>query len=168
MDKQEFLLLIPAIIYGVAIVDLMKIFQNKKNYWETVLWGIYMFVIIVFAWTELYQKLNVITDDIKSFFLVIIQSVVYAQAIRVLTPEEKDDDTESYFLENRRTFFLLIAAIIIVNVAVQILVFDDQRPSWIRPVGLALVLTCAYYDSKRVRATVWGFFSVVSVLFIFF
>ena len=99
MDKQEFLLLIPAIIYGVAIVDLMKIFQNKKNYWETVLWGIYMFVIIVFAWTELYQKLNVITDDIKSFFLVIIQSVVYAQAIRVLTPEERMMIQKAIFLK---------------------------------------------------------------------
>ena len=34
MQKQEFFLLIPAIIYGVALIDLLKVFGNNKIYWE--------------------------------------------------------------------------------------------------------------------------------------
>ena len=48
MDKQEFFLLIPAIIYGVAIVDLLKIFGHKKNYIEMMGWGIYLMMPVIF------------------------------------------------------------------------------------------------------------------------
>lgn len=167
MDKQEFFLLIPAIIYGVAIVDLMKIFQHKKNYWEVVLWGVYLFVIIVFMWTEIYEKLDAFTADIKSFFLIIIQAILYSQAVKVITPEEKDVDTKRYFLANRRKFFLITAAIVIMNVIVQYLVFDDHRDPWVRPIALGMVLLCAFIDHKWLRTAIWAFFSVVSVLIIF-
>ena len=168
MDKQEFFLLIPAIIYGVAIVDLMKIFQHKKNYWEVVLWGVYLFVIIIFMWTEIYEKLNAFTADIKSFFLIIIQAILYSQAVKVITPEEKDVNTEQYFLENRRKFFLITAAIVVMNVVVQLLVFDDHRASWVRPTALVMVLLCAFYDNKWLRTSIWAFFTLVSVIIIFF
>ena len=57
MEKQEFLLLIPAIIYGVAIVDLLKIFQHKIRYWELIAWGLLLMVLVINIWIELYQKL---------------------------------------------------------------------------------------------------------------
>jgi hypothetical protein len=34
VEKQEFFLLMPAIIYGVALIDLLKVFGDKKIYWE--------------------------------------------------------------------------------------------------------------------------------------
>ena len=34
MSKSEFILLIPGIIYGVALVDLLKVFRHKNTYWE--------------------------------------------------------------------------------------------------------------------------------------
>ena len=80
MDKQEFLLLIPAIIYGVAIVDLLKIFSHRKNYFEVVGWGVFVLMLVVFSWMELYQKLELITGDNLSFFLIIIQSILFSQS----------------------------------------------------------------------------------------
>lgn len=167
MDKQEFLLLIPAIIYGVAIVDLMKIFQHKKNYWELLIWGVYIFMAIVFTWTELYAKLHTITDDIGRFFMIIIQAILFAQIVAVITPEEKDVNTKEYFLENKTKFFILIAVTVVMNELMRILVFDDHRPSWVRPSVFVLVLVCAFYDNKWIRTGIWAFFFSASFLMIF-
>ncbi len=58
MDKQEFLPLIPGIVYGVAIVNLLKIVQHKVNYWEEVFWGVLLLTTIINHWMELYKKLE--------------------------------------------------------------------------------------------------------------
>lgn len=167
MDKAEFFLLIPAIIYGVAILDLIKIFQHKKNYWETIIWGVYLFMTIVFLWTELFQKLQVMTQDIKSFFLIIIQTLVIAQLVAVITPEEKSTDTETYFNDNRKLFFLLMALAVVMNFVVQFLVFDDQRPSWIRPLSFVLVLVCAFWNNRIARTAIWTILFLVGLVMIF-
>ena len=72
MDKLEFLLIIPAIIYGVAIVDLLKIFNHKKNYFELVGWGIFCLVAIVISWSEVYNKADIIVKDNFSFYVLFI------------------------------------------------------------------------------------------------
>ena len=41
----------PAIIYGVAIIDLVKVFSHKKNYLEMVAWGsLLMVYITIVGW----------------------------------------------------------------------------------------------------------------------
>ncbi|MGL1885412.1 MAG: hypothetical protein OCD76_02760 [Reichenbachiella sp.] len=167
MDKQEFFLLIPAIIYGVAIVDLMKIFRHKNNYWEIVAWGVYIFMVIIFVWAELYQKLHALTSDIKNFFIIIIQAVVYAQLVAVITPEEKDINTKDYFLKNRKLFFLMISLALIVNTGVSYLVFEDHRASWVRPTALGLSLLCAFWDNRWLRTAIWAFFFGAGLFIIF-
>ena len=62
MDKQEFLLLIPGIIYGVAIADLLKIVRHKVNYWEVVFWGVLLLTTIINHWMELYKKLDAMVE----------------------------------------------------------------------------------------------------------
>ena len=167
MNKQEFFLLIPAIIYGVAVVDLMKIFQHRKNYWEVIIWGIYIFMSIVFMWTELFEKLGNLTTDIKNFFLIIIQSIVMAQVVSVITPEEKDIDTEYYFLSQRRRFFLLLAGLGTMNILMELVVFDDGRPSWMRPIFIILSLICAFIDKIWLRTSIWLFLFVTGLYIIF-
>jgi len=108
MDKQEFLLLIPAIVYGVAIVDLLKIFSHKKNYIELVGWGLFVITLVIFSWIELYNKLEVITGSNLSFFLIIGQSILLAKIAGVITPENSDTDTKQYFFKVRKTFFWLL------------------------------------------------------------
>ena len=98
MDNQEFFLLIPAIIYGVAIVDLLKVFKSRKTYWEITGWGVLLMVIIINTWAELYNKLGALVDSNINFFLIIGQSIVYAQAASLITPEEKHLNTKDYFL----------------------------------------------------------------------
>ena len=167
MDNQEFFLLIPAIIYGVAIVDLLKVFKSRKTYWEITGWGVLLMVIIINTWAELYNKLGALVDSNINFFLIIGQSIVYAQAASLITPEEKHLNTKDYFLSIRKPFFLLMAGIPIFNLLVGFFVFDDHAPAWMRPTGLFLGLACALYDRVWFRAAVLVFYFILAVLVIF-
>lgn len=166
MDKQEFLLLIPGIIYGVAIVDLLKIVQHKVNYWEVVFWGILLMITIINHWMDLYQKLEAIVDDNLNFFLIIGQAMVYAQAANVITPDQGDKDTRAYFFKIRKTFFLILVGTIVVNMLLQFIVFDDQK-TWLRITGIPLMLACAFIDKIWVRTAIGIYVVGLSVVIIF-
>ena len=76
MDRQEFFLLIPAILYGVSIVDLLKIFTHKKNYIEMVGWGLFMMLAVIYTWIDLFNKLPIVTSNNLNYFLIIIQAIL--------------------------------------------------------------------------------------------
>ena len=166
MDKQEFMLLIPGIIYGVAIVDLLKIVQHKYNYWEVIFWGILMMTAIINHWIELYQKLDAFVDSNLNFFLIIGQAMIYAQAANVITPDQKDSDTKEYFFKIRKTFFLILAGTIVMNIILQFAVFDDHR-TWVRLLGIPLFLACAFINKIWLRTTVGIYIVVLAVIVIF-
>ena len=154
MEKQEFLLLIPAIIYGVAIVDLLKIFNHKKNYIEMLGWGIYVMIGVIFNWTILFNKLELITVGNASFFLIIIQAVLFSRAAAIITPEQKDVDTKGYFMEIRVKFFWLISFIVIYGMLMRYFIYDDQTIYWLRPIAIALYLSAAYSNKYWLRMSI--------------
>jgi len=160
MEKQEFLLLIPGIIYGVAIVDLLKIVQHKRNYWILVL------ISIINHWIELYQKLGTLVDSNFNFFLIIGQAMIYAQAANIITPGEQDSDTKAYFFKIRKKFFLILVGVILANMLLQFVVFDDHR-TWIRVIGLPLFLACAYIDKLWVRSSIGVYYFGLAMAIIF-
>jgi len=153
MEKQEFLLLIPAIIYGVAIVDLLKIFNHKKNYIEMVGWGLYVMTGLIFSWIELFNKLERITGDNISFFLIIFQSVLFARAAALITPEEADTNTKEYFMDIRKKFFWLLSIIAMYGMMMRYFVYDDHVVLWMRPLMIAIYLVTGYSNNFWVRAT---------------
>lgn len=167
MDKQEFLLLIPAIIYGVAIVDLLKIFSHKRNYFEMVGWGIFVLIVVVFSWMELYQKLTLITSSNLSFFLIIGQAILYAQITNVITPEEGDKDTLTYFLKVKKLFFTLLAIAGVLGIIMRYTIYDDHSPEWIRPLAVALYIICAFSNSKWLRVSILITALILAVLRVF-
>lgn len=133
MSKSEFILLIPGIIYGVAMVDLLKIFRHSKRYWESVAWGIAMFLNLIVSWFELYDKLEIISSNIALFTAYIISPLIFAQAVFVLTPEEEHTDTKAYFLKAQHLFFILILSYILVNTGLSYFIETDGSFSWMRP-----------------------------------
>jgi len=167
LDKQEFLLLIPGIIYGVAIVDLLKIIQHKVNYWEIVFWGVLLMVIIIRHWIELYQKLEFLVDNNLNFFLIIGQAVIYAQAANVITPDNLDTDTKAYFFNVRKAYFLIIAASLVFNILLEFTVFEDHD-LWLRITGIPLALVCAFVNKVWIRTTIGVYTIILSVKLIFF
>lgn len=154
MDKQEYFLLIPAIIYGVAIVDLLKIFSHRKNYFEMVGWGVFYLMAIIILWMDLYNILAEISENSLSFVLIIVQAILYARGAGLITPEEKDEDTEAYFMSIKKSFFLLMALIVICNLVIQTMVHDDRTPIWFRLIMAGLALILAFWDKKWFRVTI--------------
>lgn len=163
MEKQEFLLLIPAIIYGVAIVDLLKIFNHKQNYIEMVGWGIFIMVAVIFNWIELFNKLNLITEENVSFFLIIVQAILFARVAAIITPEEKDADTEKYFMDVRLKFFWLLSFMTAYGIVMRYYIFDDQTIFWLRPLIILLYLIAAYSNKYWLRLAIM-IFTLVLIL----
>ena len=151
MDKQEFLLLIPAIIYGVAIVDLLKIFSHKKNYIEMMGWGLFVMIGTIFTWIELFNKLEKLTGDNISFFLIIFQAVLFARAAALITPEVSDTDTKAYFMEIRKRFFLLLGIIAAYGMMMRHFVYDDNVVLWLRPLLIVIYIITAFSNNFWVR-----------------
>ncbi len=141
MSKSEFILLIPGIIYGVAMVDLLKIFRHSNRYWESVAWGIAMFLNLIVSWFGLYDKLEIISSNIALFTAYIISPLLFAQAVFVLTPEEEHTDTKVYFLKAQHLFFILIFSYILVNMGLSYFIETSGAFEWMRPLLLALFLT---------------------------
>lgn len=164
MAKQEFLLLIPAIIFGVAIVDLLKLFSHKKTYFELMGWGIFLLMAIINLWINLYEKLDVITSGNLMFLLIIVQAMLYARAANIITPEEKDVDTKKYFLSNYKSFFYLLVAISIVNSLLRYFVYDDNQAIWVRPLAIVLALICIVFNRVWVRTPIMIVFLILGAL----
>ena len=164
MSKQEFFLLIPAIIYGVAIVDLLKIFSHKENYFEMVGWGLFYLLATIIMWIELYNVLGFITSSNLSFILIILQSIMYARGAAIITPEASDTDTKLYFMSIRKPFFTLIAGIVICNMLIHFIVREDNKPVWFRLILVAFSLTLAYWDKLWLRMTVLVVLYIVAFL----
>jgi len=164
MEKQEFLLLIPAIVFGVAIVDLLKLFSHKRTYFELVGWGIFLMLSIVGTWMRLFEKLDVIESSNLLFLLIIAQAMLYARTANIITPEEKHVNTKEYFFSIIKPFFLLIAVIAFFNLLMQYFVYDDHQSIWLRPLGIVLALICAFVNRVWVRTLIMAFFLLIAVL----
>ena len=167
MEKQEFFLLIPAIIYGVAIVDLLKIFSHKKNYIEMVGWGIFVMIGLIFAWIELFNKLDTVTNSNFSFFAIIIQAVLFARLSSLITPEEKDTETKEYFFSIRKIFFLLLTIVTVYGMLMRYFVYDDNAPLWMRPFVIGIYLICGYSNKYWLRITLLILILILQLLRVF-
>ncbi|MFY0628179.1 MAG: hypothetical protein JXR07_17910 [Reichenbachiella sp.] len=154
MDKQEFFLIIPGVIYGVAIVDLLKVFEHKRNYFEIVGWGLTFMLGIVTLWINLYVKLDAIVSSNLSFLLIIVQSVLYSRGAHIITPEEQHNDTKAYFKSIRKQFFTLLALIVLCNLLIQEVVQSSHTPVELRILAVLLYVTLIVFDKVWLRTTV--------------
>jgi len=164
VERQEFFLLLPAIIYAVAVVDLLKVFSHKKNYLEMVAWGALLMVYVIILWLELWSKLELIGSNKWFFIMIIAKAILLSQIARVITPEQKDTDTKAYFLATRKNFFLLVATLTLFNLLIQELAYNDHRPLPIRLAIIALLIASAFIDKIWVR---WGTWTIVMAFLIF-
>ncbi len=167
MNKQEFLLLIPGIIYGVAIIDLLKVFTHKDKYIEIVGWGTFSLLVFTYNWTILYNQLDLIVNVNLNFYLVILQAILISALASIITPEEKDVDTKKYFLEVRKNFFLLFAVFLVSGILMKHFVFHESSPIWLRPFAVLLVIICAYSNWYWLRITILVILTLLAALRIF-
>ncbi len=170
MSKQEFILLIPAIIYGVAIVDLLKIFR-RGIYWEIVGWGVYLLTAAIILMLGLFNQLDYLVDSNINLLLIVLQSILFAKAVELLTPEEKDKDFQAYYTHVARYFILMIVLVFTLSWAAEYFIYDDRdKYEFIRPLSLLLGFIAVFWQNKwyrrylLIQMTALNFFILINVL----
>ena len=149
MDNSKILLLIPGIIYGVGLVDLLKTLR-PKIYWEIPAMAFLLFLTLIVNWFMYADRLMNTSMNLGMYALSMVTPLIFAKACGVLTPEMDVTDTKKYFLDIQKIFFLLMAAHVSVNIIIQILLTDDGLNIQ-RFVGVAFLLSCAFYQALWLR-----------------
>ena len=164
MSKPEFILLIPGIVYGVALVDLLKIFRHKQTYWEVVGWGIALFFNLIVSWFGLYDKLEIISSNIVYFTVYLISPLLFAQSVFVLTPEEADTDTRKYFFANQRTFFIIYTCFMVSNAILALFIEENVIFQYMRGIAFLPFILVIFWPKKILRIFILGLYLVFAII----
>ena len=150
MSKSEFLLLIPGLIYGVGVVDLIKV-TFKKHYWEIYAWAIVLFLVLILQWYNFYENIDQAVENKLMFTLMMFSPLIFTRGCYLLTPTD-EMESKAYFLKYRKAFFLNIVALIIANSLLQyfLMAVPDAR-SFGRLLFLPLMIVASYWDNMWFR-----------------
>lgn len=153
MSKSEFLLLIPGIIYGVGVVDLIRV-TFRLQYWEIYIWASALFLVLILQWYSFYNAIDQAIESKLTFTLMMLTPLIFTRGCYLLTPPE-DVNTKEYFLKYRKVFFVNMALMIFVNSGLQyFMVADPDSRSISRLLFLPLIIIACFWDNKWYRLSI--------------
>lgn len=150
MSKTEFLILIPGVLYGIGLADLLKL-SFKKYYFEAYLWGLIMLMVLVLHWFDLFENIGSITDHRGKFLLSLVVPLLYTTTCYNLTP---DDESKVYFMDNRKKLFLLLASLSLSNTLVQLLYEAPDERLIIKLVIIPFLILAGYWNNLYFRISI--------------
>jgi len=160
MSKSEFLLLIPGLIYGVGVVDLIKI-TFRIHYWEIYAWATILFMVLILQWYSFYNNIDQAVEDKLLFSLMMLSPLVFTRGCYLLTPTE-GSDTKEYFLKQRKAFFINLVFMILINTGLQyFLVAVPDARTFSRLLFLPIMLVAGYWDNMWYRASIVLLFFII-------
>ncbi|MBD79494.1 MAG: hypothetical protein CL840_11305 [Crocinitomicaceae bacterium] len=166
MDKEEFLFLIPGVLYGIAVFDLLSLVRNKKTYWESILWAMLLFFALIAIMFNLYEDLVTITSNIYYYTLFIFSPILFVQCCYLISPTDVEDDMKEVFTTNRKTFFMSLTGVIAVNLLIHVLV--TNKTNYVQSLFFILIFgLSAFYDKvylRLVAAAAIGFVIVATYI----
>jgi len=133
VDKDEFLFLIPGVLYGIAVFDLLSLVRNKKTYWESILWACLLFFTLVGLLFQLYDDLVPITSNIFYYTIFLISPIFFVQCCYLIAPADPEADVKTVFDKNRKSFFLSLPGVVFINAITHLLA--TQREYWVLTAG---------------------------------
>ena len=152
MDDPKTLLLIPGVIYGVGLADLLKAFK-PKIYWEITAMAIILILTLIINWFLYSSRLSVLSENLGLFALTLITPMIYTRACNVLTPDPGKQDTRQHYFDVLKPFFLLLAFHTLVNVIIQSVIQQDSF-NVLRFIAIPILLICAFYHRIWIRIVV--------------
>lgn len=159
MTKIEFLLMVPALLYGISLAELALFLGKassggKKLYWEHIVLIILCFETIVFSWFVFYDRLQHIVMGYSSFLIQLMAPVASFIYVANLLIQNKypDEPRSKYFLMNRRRIFLSLSAFAIVNAFTVLYFHREIHISTALPaLPVIVMLVNAFFDIKPLR-----------------
>lgn len=141
---------IPGIIYGMALVELVRIYRHKSQYWETNLLGVFLLLTIITDRYKTFPYIDELFGNMFIFTIYMISPLVYLQACYSLTPELEEDVALDHFKNRRRKFFFLLAVFTSINVVIEVFLID-QKMLLLRIAIVSLFLLNGFIDNLWLR-----------------
>lgn len=114
MQPQEYFAILPLLIYGIAIAELVSpwrsFFEEKKPYLPFILTGLLMLEV---AFSNFYRFFSFLDHTYQNYFVFLahlFSPLVFLMAAHVYTPEERKNlDTRDYFHRKFKLLMILLA-----------------------------------------------------------
>ena len=151
MDSKT-LLLIPGVIYGVGLADLLKAFRPKV-YWEITAMAILLILTLILNWFLFAEKIELAGMNLGLFALTLVTPMLFTRACNVLTPGLDTTDTKEHYLRILKPFFLLLTAHVLFNIIIQTIIQDDGF-NLLRLIVIPLLIVSAFYHKLWMRVMV--------------
>lgn len=128
MSKDEFLFLIPGVIYGMVVFDLISLLRSKKYYWESLFWGALMFFELLTIVYHLFDDLVLLTSNLGYYTLFIFSPLLFVQGSFSLTPKDENENMELRFSQKRQAFFGSLTGVLVVNFIIRFFITGHMEP----------------------------------------
>ncbi|UTW62420.1 hypothetical protein KFE98_20840 [bacterium SCSIO 12741] len=151
MDREEFFFLIPGVLYGIALFDLLSVFRAKKYYWESLAWALILFVSLVGNLFDLYPKLTAISQNLWVYLIYLLSPLMFVHACYVIASQDDKLEQKDRFITYRKSFFGALAGFILINILAQLFVVNDNRLIF-RLIVLAFFVPHLFIDQVKLRA----------------
>jgi hypothetical protein len=149
MDAFSYLSVLPSIIMGLAITQVLQGFRTLmltpsrvRTYWPSVLWAIILLVIDVQAWWAMYTLRYLNHWSFLDFTVVLAEMVpLYLLAALVFPNVDVEGaiDLRTHYFQNHRWFFILAIIFILVSVSKSLVLLGK----WPEPMDLSLQIVFA-------------------------
>lgn len=117
MSSKEYYLILPLLLYGLAIADLVNswrsFFFSERRYWPYILTSL---LLLEAAFWNFFKMNEWMTGDPSQSYLsysrFIITPLLFVLVVAVFTPDRETEDVKSYFKDNMRTIFGCLAVFV--------------------------------------------------------
>lgn len=156
MNLTIYMSVIPGIIYGMALVELIRIYRHKSQYWETSLLGVFLFIAIITNRYQLFPVMEELYGNMFIFSLYMFSPIFFMQSCYMLTPDSEHEDLKEHFAKRRKSFFTYVTLFVLGNVIIEF-VFGSQGMLLVRIIGVALFGVNIFIDDIRLRIATYAF-----------
>jgi hypothetical protein len=150
MDPAEYLAIIPLLIYGIGITDLLG--QWKRFFKEGERYPLYIIYTIILTEVAVYNVVIYIDlvnelphQSYFTYLLNLLPPLLFLMVVNIFTPDE-GSKTEEYFNNNLRLMFVLIALFAASHYLYN---FDEQQgQAYFRLVFIVLLTAIAIFKKQ--------------------
>ena len=150
MDPTEYLAIIPLLIYGIGITDLLgqwKRFFNKEDQFPLyIIYTIILTEVAIYNVVIYIDLVNVLSEQTYFTYLAfLLPPILFLMVVNIFTPDE-GSRTEAYFENNTRLMFVLIALFVASHFLYE---FDEKHwQGYMRIVFVVLLLAIALFRKR--------------------
>lgn len=150
MDPAEYLAIVPLLIYGIGITELLgqwKRFFNKEGRFPLyIIYTIILTEVAVYNVVIYIDLVNVIPQQSYfTYLLNLLPPILFLMVVNIFTPDE-GSQTEEYFNKNIRLIFVLIALFAASHFLYE---FDEQQgQTYFRIVFMVLLMAIAIFKKQ--------------------